>query len=320
MEAAVAIAARHVAKQAPDVPFHIAGYSNGGALAVRYTINSVKDRELPQAESMVLLSPEIGVAKVAGFAIWQERIGKVLNLKKLRWNSLVVEYDPFKYNSFPVNGGIVAHDLTKVNRTEMARLANSEKLAGFPRTIAFQSALDATVEAPDLVRDFFFYLPSGGHELVVYDFNRIAGVEPILTHDPKEEFGSFIESPGRMFSVSVLTNESADTEDVVELNWVPGEEKSTKQSTGLRWPDAIYSLSHVALPFPDDDPLYGGKGSRGLIGVNIGSADMKGERGAIKIPAREIMRLHWNPFCRYQEKRILEYLGLEDQEITSPPQ
>lgn len=310
MEAAVAIAARHVGGKAPGVPFHLVGYSNGGALAVRYSINSVKDSEMLQVDSMALLSPEIGVAKMAGFAIWQERIGKLLNLKKLRWTGVSVEYDPFKYSSFPVNGGILAHDLTKVNRAEMVRLVKSGKLGEFPRTIAFQSAVDATVLAPDLVRDFFFHLQSGGHELVVYDLNRIAGVEPILTSDPKEKIGPIIESSLRMFNVSVLTNETADSENVVELTWRPGVAKAMKRVTGLSWPGGIYSLSHVALPFPGDDPLYGGQSARGQLGVNIGSADMKGEKGAIKIPASEVLRLRWNPFYDYQEKRMLEHLGL----------
>ncbi len=320
MEAAVAIAASHVRAKAPGVPFHILGYSNGGALAVRYATNSLKDRELPQAASIVLISPEIGVAKVARFAIWQERIGKVLGLKKLRWHSVVAEYDPFKYSSFPVNGGILAHKLTNVNRSEMARLAKAGKLGDFPPTIAFQSAVDATVSAPDLVRDFFYHLPSGGHELVVYDLNRIAGVEPLLANDPKEKIGPILESPRRMFTVSVLTNEATDKADVVELKWSPGEIKSTKRGTGLSWPGGLYSLSHVALPFPGDDPLYGGESAGGREGANIGGAALKGEKGAIRIPATDLLRLRWNPFYGYQEKRILDHLGLGTEESTTPPQ
>lgn len=313
MEAAVELAARHVAEKAPGVPFRLVGYSNGGALAVRYAINSLNGHEQPRATSMVLISPEMGVAKVAGYAKWQERFGRVLGLKKLRWHSVAVEYDPFKYSSFPVNGGILAHELTRINRAQMTRLEKAGKLSGFPPTIAFQSAVDATVAAPDLVRDFFYHLPSGGHELVVYDLNRIAGVEPLLTNDPKAQIGPIVESSRRKFTVSVLTNEAADREDVVELTWKPGEAESEKEETGLSWPGGLYSLSHVALPFPADDSVYGDGENQvsSIEGMNIGGAALKGEKGAIKIPAADILRLRWNPFYSYQESRILEHLGLK---------
>ena len=93
------------------------------------------------------------------------------------------------------------------------------------------------------------------------------------------------------------------------MTWSPGEGKSTTRATGLRWPGGIYSLSHVALPFPADDPLYGGESVRGLKGGgDIGGAALKGEKGAFKIPATDLLRLRWNPFYEYQEKRILDHL------------
>jgi alpha-beta hydrolase superfamily lysophospholipase len=294
------------------VPFYLAGYSNGGALAVRYAISSVEEKEaMPKVDGLVLFSPEIGIAKTAALAIWQERIGRLLNLKKLRWTGLMVEYDPFKYNSFPVNGGILAHDLTRINRSEIARLANTGKLDDFPPTLAFQSAVDATVSAPDLVRDFFFHLPSSKHELVIYDLNRIAGVEPLLKVDPKENFVPIVESQARKFTITVLKNTDETLETVDALTWLPGGEKSSTYSTGLQWPRDVYSLSHVALPFPGNDPLYGGLNPKESPGVHIGSLALRGEKGTLKVSARDMLRLRWNPFYDYQEERILDHLGLD---------
>ena len=127
---------------------------------------------------MVLISPEIGVTKMAAAAIWQERAGRFLGLKKLSWTGVSPEYDPFKYSSFPANAGNLAHLLTKVNRERIAKLAEGNQLEAFPPVIAFQSAVDSTITAPSLVKDLFEKLPVNAHELVVFDINRTAEVEP----------------------------------------------------------------------------------------------------------------------------------------------
>lgn len=114
MAAAVRIAVTHVAEQANGQPVHIVGYSNGGALAVNYALNAADDASMPQVSSLALLSPEIGVSKVAALAVWQARLGVFLGLDKLAWNGLLPEYDPYKYGSFAVNAGDVAHRLTNV--------------------------------------------------------------------------------------------------------------------------------------------------------------------------------------------------------------
>ena len=71
MDAAVRLAMRHVAEQASGQPLYIVGYSNGGALAVNYVLDALNDATLPQIDGLVLLSPEIGLAKVAALAVWQ---------------------------------------------------------------------------------------------------------------------------------------------------------------------------------------------------------------------------------------------------------
>ena len=46
------------------------------------------------------MSPEIGITKLAALAAWQERLGWLLGKRKLSWNSIKPEYDPFQYKSF----------------------------------------------------------------------------------------------------------------------------------------------------------------------------------------------------------------------------
>lgn len=44
---------------------------------------------------------------------------------------------------------------------------------------------------------------------------------------------------------------------------------------GLSWPEDIYSLAHVALPFPADDPLYGGHPPEKSPGLHLGELTLR---------------------------------------------
>src|SRR5690606_19109863 len=105
MEAAVQLATRHLHQQHPDAPLYVIGYSNGAALALLYELDALMDARLPRPDRLVLVSPEIGVSRLARFARTQARLGRLLGLEKLAWNDLSPEYDPFKYGSFAINAG-----------------------------------------------------------------------------------------------------------------------------------------------------------------------------------------------------------------------
>jgi alpha-beta hydrolase superfamily lysophospholipase len=308
MAAAVVLAMRHLKAQVGEQPIHVVGYSNGGALAVHYALSTMEDPDLPRLDGMVLISPEIGVSSMAALAIWQERIGRITGLKKLAWTGVLPEYDPYKYSSFPVNAGNLAYKLTGVNRATLARLSTAGKLGGFPRVLAFQSAVDATVSAPALVRDLFARLPEGGHELVVFDLNRMANIGPLLKKDPKDEFPRLRDDPARAYTISLVSNETDQSERVIVRQWKPREATFTKIDIGLTWPAGLYSLAHVALPFREDDPVYGGAPPEGIPGIHLGSLALRGEKGVLQVPAADMLRLRWNPFYPYLEQRALDHV------------
>lgn len=67
----------------------------------------------------------------------------------------------------------------------------------------------------------------------------------------------------------------------------------------------MFSLSHVALPFPVDDGLYGTQPSPDEdFGVHLGTIAARGERGVLVVPMDELMRLSANPFYPYMIQRI----------------
>ncbi len=49
-------------------PLHIVGYSNGGALALKYALDALGDDRLQRADRLVLISPMIGITGFARFA------------------------------------------------------------------------------------------------------------------------------------------------------------------------------------------------------------------------------------------------------------
>jgi hypothetical protein len=79
---------------------------------------------------------------------------------------------------------------------------------------------------------------------------------------------------------------------------------------GLSWPEGVYSLAHIALPFPANDPLYGGKPAGEGVAIRLGTLAMRGERGVLRIPASDMLRQRWNPFYDFVESKVLDFVGL----------
>jgi len=76
---------------------------------------------------------------------------------------------------------------------------------------------------------------------------------------------------------------------------------------GLAWPGGVVSLSHVALPFLPDDPLYGRGPPSSDDRVFLGDMALRGERG-VSISEDWLLRQRHNPFYPYLEGRVLEWL------------
>ena len=311
MAAATRLALAHVAEQVGDAPIFLVGYSNGGALAVEYALSTLGDAEAVRPAGLVLISPAIGVSPIAALAVWQARLGWLLGVERLAWNSTGVEYEPFKYGGFAVNAGDQVYRIT----AEIHRLVTSANTAGslgnLPPILAFQSLVDATVSTPALVDGLFEHLtPDVPHDLVLFDVNRWTKVLPLMSSDPADTFGPMLRDKSLPFEVCVVTNRSPDTLKVQSSCREPGELEVTDRPLDLAWPAQVYSLAHVALPFPEDDPFYGHLHPERSPAIQVGGIALRGERGALAIGAAAILRLTWNPFYPYLEQRILDFTGL----------
>ena len=76
----------------------------------------------------------------------------------------------------------------------------------------------------------------------------------------------------------------------------------------IAYPRCVYSLSHIALPFPVSDPVYGlAPDESESFGVRLGTLVLHGERGALEVSLDQLTRLGSNPFYPYLEQRIMQW-------------
>ncbi|MBL8577947.1 MAG: alpha/beta fold hydrolase [Mesorhizobium sp.] len=306
MTAAVRLAMRHMREVLGDKPIFIIGYSNGAALALNYDIEAIEDPTLPVPAGLVLMSPEIGITRAAAYSNWQARVGDLLGLDKLAWSSVLPEFDPYKYNSFAVNAGEQAWQMTQKVQLGLDRLTKAGRLGEVAPILAFQSAADATVIANAVVTNLFDRLPSGQHDLVVFDVNRFYEAEGLLRRSIDTE--RLVAGPPRAYSVGIVTNRNATSFDAVLRSRAAGTEAATTTELGLSWPDDIYSLSHIALPFSEEDPLYGEDPNSENPGIRLGRLALHGENNTLSIPPTMMTRQRWNPFHPFMAERIKQFI------------
>ena len=310
MAAAVRLGAGHLAARlGPERPLHLIGYSTGAALAVGYALDALEGRGVPVPASLVLVSPAIGITPLAGITPWLDRLAHLPGLEQLAWTSLLPEFDPFNYNSFSANASVQVHRMTRAAASRVRQLAAAGPIADFPPTLALLSSVDATV-SPDAVADQLLrHLAPGAHELLLYDINRFALKAPILVQDPAHIVDRLMADETLPFTLTLITNASPDARNAVARHkppFAPGPD--SQEELGVDWPDDAMSLSHVDLPFPPDDPLYGRYPPETKGRVWLGQLAIRSERGVLQIPAQWLLRLRHNPFYDYQERRVLDFI------------
>ena len=310
MQAAVRVAMRDLRRQmGPDRPIYMVGYSNGAALAVDYTVSVVAGADLPRPAGLVLLSPAIGIARLAVVARTRTGLSSLPGFGRAAWQQIVQEFDPYKYSSFSFNAAGQTQRLTSGLARRVEKLARDRPIDGFPPVLAFQSTVDSTVRAEAVVDALLEHLAPGRHELVLFDVNRLAAVRPLLVRDPGPLTARLLAMPARTFALTVITNASVETDQLRELRAEPGSSSQVSRPLEFSWPQAVFSLAHVALPFPPDDPLYGFLSERNARHVQLGRVQMHGENGVLAIPDWVLTRQRSNPFHSYMIERIDGFVG-----------
>ena len=291
----------------PSRPLHLVGFSNGGALAMKYALDALGDPQLSRPDRLILISPMIGVTELARFAGVFGWPAIFPRFARAAWLSITPEFNPFKYNSFPINGARQSSRLTRALQAQIARYARDNRLGELPPVLTFQSVVDFTVSTRAIVTALYDQLPANGSELVLFDLNRNAKVSPLLRAGFETAFDRLLPAPPRRFRTTIVTNASADTAEVLERVVDAGATTERSRMLGLAYPREVYSLSHVAIPFPVTDALYGmAPGTDEDFGVNLGAMTTRGEVGVLILPLDSLVRVSSNPFFPYMRERIEE--------------
>lgn len=288
-----------------DVPLHLVGYSNGGALALKYTLDALEDNTLRRPQQLILLSPMIGVTAFARFAGLAGLPALFPPFAKAAWLNVTPEYNPFKYNSFPVNAARQSYLLTKALQQQILRDARSSRLNELPPVLTFQSIMDSTVSTRAVVDSFYRYPGNNGSELVLFDINQAASLRPLLRTSSYTAITQLLPPAPRNYRTTIITNATPETLNVVARDTPAGEHVEQVQPLPLAWPQEMYSLSHVAVPFPLSDSLYGLQPDElNRYGISIGTIALRGETSTLAVGLDTLMRVTSNPFFPYMLQRI----------------
>ncbi|MFO1413917.1 MAG: alpha/beta hydrolase [Burkholderiales bacterium] len=313
--AATRLAIREARRRVPaPAPLHLVGFSNGGALAMKYSLDALEDPALPRANRLILVTPMIGITRFARFAGLAGLPALLPPFANAAWLSVVAEFNPFKYNSFPVNGARQSFRLTDALQAQIQRLARDGKLDALPPVLTFQSVIDFTVSTPAILTALYDYLPDNGSEIVLFDVNRTVKFLPLMrpsAHVAVERLAPTVPQPYRF---TVIGNTSDQEAAVVERTIAPGQLATATRPLDLVYPTGIFSLSHLAIPIPMDDPLYGltpDPKTKDDFGYNLGAMNARGERGTLVVDQDFLTRLPSNPFFPYLLDRV-------DEQITHP--
>ncbi|MBT9586491.1 alpha/beta fold hydrolase, partial [bacterium] len=156
----------------PGVPLHVIGFSNGGALAMKYALEALDDKALAQPDRIVLISPMIGITSMARFAGVMGWPAVLPAFSKAAWLGIVPEFNPFKYNSFPVNGARQSSLVANRLQQQIAAATAEGRMKDIAPILTFQSVVDFTVSTRAIVDALYLNLPANGSELVLFDVNR----------------------------------------------------------------------------------------------------------------------------------------------------
>ncbi|MBT8365092.1 MAG: alpha/beta hydrolase [Deltaproteobacteria bacterium] len=314
MAAAVRLAVAHLASKIGKKPIHLVGYSNGAPLALNYALDALENDNLTVPASLVLISPSIGLHPAAALAKWKRRLSILPGLGGMAWLSVMPEFDPYKYNSFATNAGEQVHGLTRAVARRLAARAGSDAKPILPPTLVFKSTVDATVSEDAVVDRLLKHLRPNRHELVLFDINRFAAKSSLLIADPAPFTARLTADKSLPFALTLVTNANPESRTAV-AHYKPSFSTAASKTEALHlaWPQGVISLSHVALPFAPDDPLYGQGPPAKENALFLGQMAIQGERDLLKIPYSFLLRIRYNPFYVYLERRVLEWFEKADK-------
>jgi hypothetical protein len=171
-----------------------------------------------------------------------------------------------------------------------------------------QSAIDATVVVPKLITVLFDRLqPGGSSELVLFDVNHVAWLDNLVNLSFEREIRPRLQRKDLPFKLTLVVN--AATNSLAVKAQTRAGDAWTESPLNEAWPKDVFSLSHIAVPIPPTDPVYGTVEATAKSGLPLGSLTMRGEHGALMISDSLLIRLRNNPFTRSWKTHVVKWLA-----------
>lgn len=307
-QATVAVAMAEATRRAGGrMPVHLVGYSNGAALALLHEVERLRDGQRADADRLVLLSPMVKVSAFARYAGLAGLPALLPRYARSAWSDVLPEYNPFKYNSFPVHAARESYLVTADLQEGLDALTADGRLTGLPPILAFQSVVDDTVDASAVDRLLFDKLAANGNELVLFDVNRNRILQPLQVATTTAWADALLDGPPHAHAITMVGTTSLDDPSVLARTRKAGSLQVSTRPLGVDYPADVFSLSHIALPFAADDALYGHIPREGHP-LQLGSIALRGERNTLVVPQASLERLSYNPFHDYMLSRITALL------------
>ena len=190
----------------------------------------------------------------------------------------------------------------------IARYGREGKLKDLPPVLTFQSVMDFTVSTRAILSALYAHLPANGSELVLFDINRNAKFGPLLRSSADTALSRILPGGPQNYRTAIITNRDDTHGDTIERVIEAGGNGEETRPLGLYYPDGLYSLSHVAIPFPMTDSLYGMTPDKSEeFGLHLGTLAPRGERNVLIASLDALLRassqcISLPSFAAYSEK------------------
>lgn len=135
---------------------------------------------------------------------------------------------------------------------------------------------------------------------MLFDVNRNVAFDALLQPGANHALQRLLPVGPQRYRITVIGNAAPGRAQMVERVTEPGATTARTHALSLGYPPDLFSLSHVALPFPINDALYGLTPDRNEdFGIRLGAFTPRGERGALLVEPDVILRIGSNPFFPY---------------------
>jgi len=277
-------------------------------LSIHYVTAALEDPALPAVNAVVLFSPMIGISPLARVSPVYQVVARLSGDQKAQWSAVSAEVDPFKYCSWPMNASVQAWTLTQEVERRLAAIDRAGRRGQLPPILAMQSAIDATVVVPKLITVLFDRIqPGGNSELVLFDVNHVAWLDNLVNLSFEREIRPRLQRTDLPFRLTLVVN--AATNSLAVKAQTRAGDSWTEIALNAAWPKDVFSLSHIAVPIPPTDPVYGTAAATAKSRLPLGSLTMRGEHGALLISDSLLIRQRHNPFYAFMADHVVSWLA-----------